>query len=580
MSRQRSSRGKGNDGGEEDDVDIEILRKEYRNMQANRNAFAHESELVLKRQQATLDKLRAENETLKADVARLQTRHMSRPVNAFEQSQLDRLYHELDRYTGLVESEKAKAASMEKEITTLRDEIWKRRRQMGGVNAAANNRRQVEKQVRLLESKLDQALVKFNKCVSRNKKLREEIDGLRGERVTFEKVYKKIERELRETKKRMAVVIEQSNQAYEQRDKAQLEIAAIERLDRKEEDAYHQQIGDLSEELERINEQLLNSTKRNQTATVLDPEEEERRAAERREAVRAEELARAEEEYAQQRKAKLDEYQDAFRQISEATGISDADELVKVFIANEEHNFSLFRYSSEQASEIERLEEGIQALHEEQLRYKAAASDDSGRRDELSKLENEIKAVDAQTAAYQSKCDGHQKILEEVKDEIKLLLIRLDCKFDDGEGGVSLTTDNILHWLGIIEERTLEILSNYQRLPESSEDASNSRAGSSFAKNLPLGLDAFVGAAEKVSVNPPPLLDDTSVESGDEGESRSIVPVHRASINYSKIAGHAGLLPRRTVRGRRSSLFQTGGSRGMNQRASLFVRPSSRESVK
>ena len=65
---------------------------------------------------------------------------------------------------------------------------------MGGVNAAANNQRLVEKQVRLLESKLGQALVKFNKCVSRNKKLREEIDGLRGERVTFEKVYKKIEK--------------------------------------------------------------------------------------------------------------------------------------------------------------------------------------------------------------------------------------------------------------------------------------------------------------------------------------------------------------------------------------------------
>ena len=148
---------------------------------------------MLRRQQATLDKLRAENETLKGDVARIQTRHMTRPINSFEQSQLDRLYQELDRYSGLVESEKAKAAATEKEISALRDEIWKRRQQMGGMNAAANNQRIVEKQVRLLESQLDQALVKFNKCVSRNKRLREEIDGLRGERVTFEKVYRKVE---------------------------------------------------------------------------------------------------------------------------------------------------------------------------------------------------------------------------------------------------------------------------------------------------------------------------------------------------------------------------------------------------
>ena len=41
--RQRSS-GRSND--EANDEDIEVLRKEYRNMQANRNAFAHESEMV------------------------------------------------------------------------------------------------------------------------------------------------------------------------------------------------------------------------------------------------------------------------------------------------------------------------------------------------------------------------------------------------------------------------------------------------------------------------------------------------------------------------------------------------------
>ena len=228
----------------------------------------------------------------------------------------------------------------------------------------------------------------------------------------------------------MALVIEQSNQAYEQRDKAQLEIAAIERLNRKEEDAYHQHMSDLSEELEKINGQLLNSTKRNQTASVVDPVEEERKAAERREAARANDIARAEEEYAQQRKEKLENYEDTFHQISEATGISDVDGLVKVFIENEEYNFSLFRYSNEQAADIERLEEEIQVLHEEEMRYKEEANDDkNGHRDEIIKLENDIRAVDEQTAVYDAKCDNHQKILDEVKDEIKVNAISTHALF-------------------------------------------------------------------------------------------------------------------------------------------------------
>ena len=53
-------------------------------------------------------------------MARLQTRNMSRPINAFEQSQLDRLYKELDKYTTLVDTEKHKSTVMTKEITTLR----------------------------------------------------------------------------------------------------------------------------------------------------------------------------------------------------------------------------------------------------------------------------------------------------------------------------------------------------------------------------------------------------------------------------------------------------------------------------
>ena len=74
-------------------------------------------------------------------------------------------------------------------------------------------------------------------------------------------------------------------------------------------------------------------------------------------AARASEIVHAKEECAKQRREKLQTYEDAFREISVATGISNIDdELVKVFIENVEHNFS---YLNEQAAEIERLEEPI-----------------------------------------------------------------------------------------------------------------------------------------------------------------------------------------------------------------------------
>lgn len=221
----------------------------------------------------------------------------------------------------------------------------------------------------------------------------------------------------------MALVIEQSNQAYEQRDRAQLEMAALEQANRKEEDAYHEHLSELIDELENINEQLLLSSMRQQTASNIDPEEEERKEAEREEAERAIEIANAEKEHAQQRRERMENFQDAFHQISVATGISDVDELVRVFIKNEEQNFSLFSYLNEQAGEIERLEDEIQSLQEETAQYEKANANNTAQNDEILKIENRIKTTEEQTAMYETKVDAHKKILDRVKDEIKVSLI-------------------------------------------------------------------------------------------------------------------------------------------------------------
>jgi hypothetical protein len=155
---------------------------------------------------------------------------------------------------------------------------------------------------------------------------------------------------------------------------------------------------------------------------VVDPVEEERKAAERREAARANEIARAEEEYAQQRKERMQNFEEAFRKISAATGINDVDELVRVFIENEEQNFSLFRYMNEQTAEIERLEDEINALQEEGERVRAEQGDGNDR-EEVAKIEKQIKAAIEQTAMYDAKCVEQQKLLDEVKDEIKVGMV-------------------------------------------------------------------------------------------------------------------------------------------------------------
>merc|ERR1712070_244583 len=82
-------------------------------------------------------------------------------------------------------------------------------------------------QIRVLENRLDNGLQKFNEAVATNKQLRDQIDGLRRERVVFDNIYKKLENELQQKKKEMANIIEQANAAYEARDSAQAQMASL-----------------------------------------------------------------------------------------------------------------------------------------------------------------------------------------------------------------------------------------------------------------------------------------------------------------------------------------------------------------
>jgi hypothetical protein len=56
------------------------------------------------------------------------------------------------------------------------------RKALGGVNATQEIDQQVNRQIKVLEARLDKALVKFNEALSHNKDLRLEIDHLRKER--------------------------------------------------------------------------------------------------------------------------------------------------------------------------------------------------------------------------------------------------------------------------------------------------------------------------------------------------------------------------------------------------------------
>ena len=89
----------------------------------------------------------------------------------------------------------------------------------------------------------------------------------------FDNIYRKLEKELHE-KKQMANIIEISNQAYEARDQAQMEIAAIQQADAKETQEYDETMVSLGKQLEE-DKRRKDMMMRDQAKELAEKEEEE-----------------------------------------------------------------------------------------------------------------------------------------------------------------------------------------------------------------------------------------------------------------------------------------------------------------
>jgi len=503
------------------------LQKEYRHMEINRRAYAEESNSILRKQQGNIDKLRKDNEALKNEIAMIM-RSSNKPVSQIQQEMVQSLTEQGDKYATSIEMERKNLALMEEQIGVMRYKILNQRRAMGGVNASKENHYMIEKQIRILENRLDKSLIKFNEAITHNKILRDQIDELRRERVVFENVYRKMERDLQERKKKMAEIIEVSNQAYEQRDTYQMEIAAIEQANRKEQEEFEEQMITLgkimdselqlpatanpltatrSKSLTRLNSStnvakmgslvslVSSSSNLNGTQSGKDKDKDK----DGKDATLKDGNKDGDNGFDDEInfKERAQNFEEAFNKIKASTGISDIDELVRTFIKNEEHNFSLFNYVTEQNNEIEKYQEQIQALKDEEQRFEKESGNDANQHKEvLRDLELKLQTSDSMAEKYDQRNQDLQRVIESLKRGMQSIFSKFDFESEDGAGLVepTVTESNMVTYLGHIEKKANQLLQSYTALRQLLYAANPHHAGPGHAHGGGLAGEHDAGA--------------------------------------------------------------------------------------
>ncbi|XP_067945851.1 outer dynein arm-docking complex subunit 1-like [Watersipora subatra] len=454
MPRARSPESDNSDAEEGlAELEMQKLSRQLRIMEGDREAYTQETQNLIRKQKNEIDQLEGEKKELHKDL-RLAESRSNQVADEGNADKLKAIVEARDEKDREIEEERNIIEKLTAEQKEWEKKIKEQHKMMGGVHMSAAHTAKTQKEIRTLENRLDKSLKKFNSMLTGNADLRQEIDSLRVERKRFEGMHKKLDKELTSLRRQIAEEIDQSTISYDTRDEAQAKMILLK--ERADKDL--QQHNAEMKELVRI---LDHDRKLKEFMGIKGQERQEdaqlKAWREQREQKEAELKKETQED-------SVDSYERAWDRIKEITGEEEVELLVRRFIEVEDRNFALFNYVNEQHNEIELLQEQIQQINDEIAAFKDQGMEmEAQRKVILKQLEDRQVKASKEADDYEVKVRSVNKILDQLKAGVDSLFNKINCNrgaIDDMLGAQAGVSDqNMLQYLGIIEQRTNELLS-------------------------------------------------------------------------------------------------------------------------
>jgi chromosome segregation ATPase len=433
-------------------------------------------------------------------------------TNAATSSQIARLQDQGDAYLRKIQEETAKIDNLDSEIAEVQKKIELQRTTISGANGVKETNDGIVRKIKSLENKHDKAQQKLNEAIAHNKSLRNDIDKLRKERVVYDKIYQKLEDELEHKTKEMKSVVERGTQAHKEREQARKRMEELQKKAEEEQGEFETEWRELGRLIDQDRKMKEFIKQKEQTSTISDVGAEDAEEAELRRQVAKSAWAIGRDKASI--KASMDKvrmYEEAFSKIQAATGITDIDELVRTFVEAEKHNYSLFNYVNELSNEMEKLEQQITEIKAEIDRYKGQGlSSDNQRRKLMHELEERLERIEIRAEHYEQSYERTMKTIGALKVGIQSIFERIGCSTEETKevlGGTGITETNLMQYLGIIEQRTNEILQMYSACQAGNE--ANPMSVPSQPRNEESGL-------KPIRVEAPPIITDKDPMEEDE----------------------------------------------------------------
>ncbi|CAF3580385.1 unnamed protein product [Rotaria socialis] len=435
------------------EIQLNKLQNNYRHAREDQREYTIEKKDQLRMQSKTLQQLGKEREELNK-VYRLAESLENQKRDEEKTKKLRELIQTKDEIQNEIQDQQALTSDLDVQLREWEKKIRQQQTDIGGANASITFIANVRKQERVLENRLDTALKRFSALLASNSLLRSEIDNLRNERERYENLSRKSENELRDLRAQLVESIERSVTSYEQRKDANAKAIMLQNKAEADRTISEAEMRELERQISHDRKlrdfMKLKSQERQEDEELLTHRK-------RKEAEASEKRRKEKEEHS------VEAYESKFKKIQDISREQDLDKLVDKFIEVEDKNFALFNYVNELNNQIEILQEQIAEIKKEIHRFEVQGVDlEDQRKKTLDQLEEKSANATRLADEHEEKSRTGKKILEQCRGGIDSIFRKIGCDRRQIESLLQshegVTEENMLRYLGIIEERTNELL--------------------------------------------------------------------------------------------------------------------------
>jgi len=381
--------------------------------------------------------------TPRSTVRREREREVVAAVRTENESELNRLD---DQITTLRRKHDELAhANMEKrrELEKLTDRLHDLNKEAAMPSAEDNS---TQKEIKALEQRLQKAVAKYEDAYEVRKTYEQIVKRLKEERIGFANQLEARELTLRAKESDYEELLLMSHDANQSKEVAKAELTRFEALvsdERKLREKELQERRSLVAKKQEINAELERKEKARREAMAAPTSDDGRGKGSQHTITEAD---------IEEEQEKIASYEAAFREIKEATGVADVNEVIQKFITQEETHKNLLAMTRESQAKIEQLQEHKEAVQArvQKLKFSVSTTEEAPA---ASSAAADSKSAEKQRVQY----ERLTKVLVSVKAGIQHLCERLDGVRLE-EPVLVLTDDNMVEVLTQCEQRLKIVL--------------------------------------------------------------------------------------------------------------------------